>query len=154
MSAIVQLLARKGGNPGLVCAATRPQFGDDDQVLGIGMKGLFYDLVGHMRAVIVAGVDVIYARSDRLSQYDDRRVNVPWRPVNFGAGKLHRPIAHAVEAGRGAGECEGSAKLCLSCHVFFLLTLCLKTTLQPSLRSSSRGLPRFSDPARRRARPR
>jgi hypothetical protein len=63
------------------------------------MKSTLDNLIGYVRAVVVAGVDVIHARGYRFAQNSNRGVNVPWRPKNFRPGKLHGAIAHAVDAG-------------------------------------------------------
>src|SRR5271163_4679694 len=59
MNSIDYFLTRKGGNPGLVCAATSAHLGDDHQAVWIRMKRPLDNLIGHMRTVVVARVDVI-----------------------------------------------------------------------------------------------
>src|SRR5215469_13353207 len=86
MNAVDQLLTRKGLNPRFVCPAPGAHFGNDYQASRIGMKGLFDNLIGNMRAVIIAGVDMVHASGDRLSQNRNCSVNIPWRSPNFGAG--------------------------------------------------------------------
>src|SRR5258705_13957973 len=68
VSAVDQLLARKGVNPGLVLTAARAQFGDDHEAWRIGMERLLDDLVGYVRTVEVAGVGVVHAGLNRVSQ--------------------------------------------------------------------------------------
>src|SRR5262249_37347622 len=71
LCAVDELLARKGRDPGFIFAATSAEFGYDGQFLRVGMKGLLDDLVGDVRAVEVAGVDVIYASGDGFTQHCD-----------------------------------------------------------------------------------
>jgi hypothetical protein len=111
MHGIDQLLTRKRLKPGLVITPTSANLGDDHQVIRIGMEGLLNNLIRYMRAVKVAGVDMIDAGCNRFSQNCDRTVNVTrWSP-DSGTGKLHRAIAHAVQCYRSAGEREAAAKI-------------------------------------------
>ena len=66
-----QFLGRDGRLPRPVGRAAGPQLGDDDQPCGIGVQGLPDDLVGDVRAVEVAGVDVVDAGSDGFAQNGD-----------------------------------------------------------------------------------
>lgn len=61
VDAVDDLLTGECGDPGCVCAAASTDFGDDDEAVRVGMERLFDDLVGDVRAVEVAGVDVIDA---------------------------------------------------------------------------------------------
>src|SRR6516162_2128217 len=120
MNAVDQLLTRKGLNPRFVRAAPGAHFGDDYQASRVGMKGLFDNLIGNMRAVIIAGVDMVHASGDRLLQNRNCSVNIPWRSPDFGAGQLHRAVAHSVEAGRGTRKSECATQLRLFGHFVFL----------------------------------
>ena len=75
------------------------------------MEGLPNNLIGHMRAVVVAGVDVVHAGGNRFSQNGDRGIHVPRRSEGLGAGKLHGAVAHAVDICGSAGKLESAAKL-------------------------------------------
>src|SRR5262249_41808960 len=86
-------------------------------------RSLLDNLIGHMRPVIVARFDVVHASGNRLSKNSNCSVNVPWRSPNFRASKLHRAVAHPVQAGCGAWECEGATEFRLSPH------LCLSSDL-------------------------
>ena len=83
------------------------------------MKRLLYDLIGHMGAVVVAGVDVVHANGNRLAQNRNRSVEVAWRAKNLRAGKLHRAVAHPVQAEYGAWERERATKFYLFHHCVF-----------------------------------
>ena len=65
------------------------------------------ELVGDVRAVEVAGVDVVDAARDGLAQHRERRVAILGRPEHAGSGELHGAIAEplhgAVAEGEGAG---------------------------------------------------
>ena len=88
------------------------------------MERLLDDLIGHMRTVIVAGIDVVYASRNRLSQNCNRSVNITRRSPHLRAGKLHRAIAHAVQGHRGAGEGEAAAELSICFVICFSSSLC------------------------------
>ena len=75
------------------------------------MQSFLDDLVGDLRAVEVAGVNVVDAGSDRLAQDGDGFGAVAGRAEDVGAGELHRAIADAVDGERRAGEVECTAEL-------------------------------------------
>ena len=60
------------------------------------MQRLADELVGHMRTVVVAGVDVIDAARDRFAQHRDRGVVVLRRPEHARPGELHGAVAKAL----------------------------------------------------------
>ena len=60
------------------------------------MQRLGDDLVGDMRPVEVAGVDVVDAARDRLAQHGDAFGAVLRRAEDALAGELHGAVAHAV----------------------------------------------------------
>src|SRR5450432_3195620 len=96
MHSIDELLTHKSRNPGLVFTAPSTHLGHDHKVIRIGMKRLLDDLIGHMRTVIVASIDMIDADGNCLSQNSNRTVNITRWSEHSGTGKLHRAIAHAV----------------------------------------------------------
>ena len=65
------------------------------------------DLVGDVRTVEIAGVDVIDAGGDGLAQHGQCRVMIPGRAEHAGPGELHgavaEPLHGAVAEGEGAG---------------------------------------------------
>ena len=63
-------------DPRGVRAAHRADLGDDDQIVRIGVQRLADELVGDVRAVEVAGVDVVDAARDRLAQHGERGVAI------------------------------------------------------------------------------
>ena len=77
------LLARACVKPGTVGAAASADFRDDHQVIGIRMQRLLNDLIGDMRTVEIAGIDVIHARGDSLAQNRDRTGNIARRAPNL-----------------------------------------------------------------------
>src|SRR3984957_16705775 len=60
------------------------------------MQRLPNDLVGHMRPIKVAGVDVIDAARDRFAQHRDRGSAVLGRPEPARSGELHGAVAKPV----------------------------------------------------------
>jgi hypothetical protein len=63
-----QLLPTLRRKPGSVSAPSRTDFGYDRQARGIGMQRLRDDLVGDVRAVEIAGVDMVDAARNGLAQ--------------------------------------------------------------------------------------
>src|ERR1700747_3312416 len=106
MYGIDNLLASACVKPGTVGAAASADFGDDHQVIGIRMQRLLNDLIGDMRTVEIAGIDVVHARCHSLAQNRDRAWNVAWWAPNLLiailSGELHGPITDPVNSQRGA----------------------------------------------------
>ena len=79
--------------------------------VGIGVQGLADELVHHVRAVVVAGVDVVDAEFHRAAQHGDRGVPVGRRAHHAGPGELHgsvpEPVHRAVAEGVPAGLLRG-----------------------------------------------
>ena len=74
-----------------------PQLGNDHQICGVRVQGLPDDLVSDVRAVEVAGVDMVHARRDGLPEDGDGTIRVLGRPPHAGAGQLHRAIAYPLD---------------------------------------------------------
>ena len=94
---INQLLARNCVKPRFILAPPATQFGDYHQTIRIGMKRPFDDLVGDMRTVVVARIDMIDACRNRLSQNSYRTIDIARRSPHRRTGKLHRAIANSLE---------------------------------------------------------
>ena len=60
------------------------------------MQRLADEVVGDVRAVVVARVDVIDAARDRLAQHPDGAVAVLRRPEHARASELHSAVAEAL----------------------------------------------------------
>jgi hypothetical protein len=82
--------------PRTVLAAPGADLGDDDEIVGIGMERFADELIGNVRAIVVARVDVIDPARDRLAQHGDRAVAVPRRPEHARSGELHRAVAEPL----------------------------------------------------------
>ena len=104
MNRLRQLLPREGRVPGLVLAAQGADLGDDHEAFGVGVERLADQLVGEVRAVEVAGVDVVDAARDRLAQHRQGGVTVPGRSEHAGPSELHGAIAEAVHRAIAEGE--------------------------------------------------
>src|SRR6266850_6469807 len=111
MHGIDQLLTGKSMNPRLVSSSASAHLGDDYKIVRIRMKCPLNDLIGHMRTVVVAGIDMIDTGVNRLSQNSNRHVNITWWSPYFRTGKLHCAITHPVHGQRGASEPEIAAKV-------------------------------------------
>ena len=84
------------GNPRRVRAAHRADLGHDHEVIGIGMKRLANELVGDVRAIVIAGVDVVDPPRDRLAKHGEGRVSILRRAEHARSGELHGAVAHTV----------------------------------------------------------
>ena len=74
------------------------------------MQRLADQLVGDVRAVEVAGVDVVHAARHRLAQHGERRVAILGRTEDAGPGELHRAVAHAVHGAVAERERAGCGR--------------------------------------------
>ena len=88
-----QCLGEKAGSQEPSAPRRAPILVTMTRSFGIGRERLADDLVGDVRAVEVAGVDVVDAARDRLAQHGERRVAILRRPEYAGAGELHRAVA-------------------------------------------------------------
>ena len=104
MNSIYQFLARKSVNPGFVRSAARSHLGDDHQTVRIGMERLLDDLIRHVRAIEIAGIDVIHSRFNGLSQDPDGFVGIARRSPHLRTGQLHGAITNTVHGQRSIGE--------------------------------------------------
>ena len=98
----------EGRKPGGVGAADRADLGDDGEPRRIGMERLGDDLIGDVRPVEVAGVDMVDAAFDRLAQDRHRFGAVLRRSEYAGACELHGAVAHAMDG--AAAEAEGGRR--------------------------------------------
>ncbi len=89
LDTLPQLGRLLGRHPSALRVADRADLGDDDQIVGIGMQRLVDQLVGHVRSVVLRGVDVVHAGLDHPSQHRDRLVVVAGRSRHTGTGELH-----------------------------------------------------------------
>ena len=97
--------------PAALGVPQRSDLGDDVQVVRVGVQSLLDDLVGDVRAVEVAGVDVGDAELHRLAQHGHGGVAVAGRAEHARASQLHRAVPHARDrqilghGERSAGKC-------------------------------------------------
>src|SRR5882724_6251507 len=87
------------------------------------MERFFDELVGYVRAIEVAGIDVVDTESNNLAQDRDCTVVICWRPEYMRTSQLHGAVAHSSE-GQIIGELEcasgqdcGHHRLPLGFHV-------------------------------------
>jgi len=73
---LAQLLGRECLRPAALGISQRPDLGHDVHLRRIGVEGFPDDLVGDVRAVVVAGVDVRDAHLHRLAQHGHGSVTV------------------------------------------------------------------------------
>jgi len=59
------------------------------------MQRFFDKLIGYVRAIEVAGVDVIDTEANNLAQDGERTVVICRRPEYMRTSQLHGPVAHA-----------------------------------------------------------
>src|SRR5579871_1098730 len=95
VNGLAQLLWGQRSRPTTVRVSERSDFRYDVQVGGIGMQRLPNDLIGYVRPVKVARIDVRDAEGDSLAQHRYGSVSIARRPEHVRAGELHRAISHA-----------------------------------------------------------
>jgi hypothetical protein len=86
------------------------------------MERLVDNLIGHMRTIEVARIDMVHSSLNGLSQDSDRTVKIARRSPDSWTRQLHRPVTHAMDNPRTVGKCVVSAKVPLFGHSVFLLT--------------------------------
>jgi hypothetical protein len=102
-----QFLGRHSRNPRAILAASGADLGDDDEIVWIRVQRLANDLVGDVRSVKVAGVDVVHAVRDGLAQHGERRTAILRRSEHARPGELHGAVADALHAAAAEGESAG-----------------------------------------------
>ena len=112
---LAQLLRSQRRGPAALRVPERADLGHDVQRLGVRVQGLPDDLVGDVRAVIVAGVDVRDAQLHCLPQHGHGRVAVGRRAEHVRAGQLHGPVSHAGD-GQVPAHRERPARKCRRRH--------------------------------------
>src|SRR5215510_13598527 len=110
MNAVDEFLPTKSRDPGLVRAATSANLGDNDQSLCVRVQRTADDLIGNMRAIEIAGVDMVHASSYCFAKHSNGRIGIArWSPHAW-TGELHRAVAHAVHSHRSVGKRETAAE--------------------------------------------
>ena len=98
VDALDQIFTRTVKNPGAVVATASAYLGDEGEVFRVRMQGFLDDLVGDVRAVEVAGVNMVDAGSDGLAQDGDGFRAVTGRAE--GRGGRRAAWRHSRRAGR------------------------------------------------------
>ena len=80
------------------------------------MKRVLDNLIGHMRTVVVAGINMVHARVDGLAQNGNGGRDISGRPEDAGSGKLHSAVTHAVQACRCVEQREAAGSTNLFNH--------------------------------------
>src|SRR5580698_4141428 len=98
-------------NPGLVCAPASADLGDNHEAIRIGMERPLNKLIGHMRTVEVAGINMVHARLYGLAQNSYGSVNISgWSPHPW-TRKLHCTVPHAVHGHGCARQREAAGEI-------------------------------------------
>ena len=90
LDALPQLVGRVPRDPAALLIAARTHLGHQRQVVGVRVQGLVDELVGHVRAVVLRGVDVVDPGLDRPPQHRERLLAITGRSLHPGTGQLHR----------------------------------------------------------------
>src|SRR5207249_12159466 len=96
MDRVDQFLARKSRNPRLVGSPASAHLGDDHQSVRIRVERLLDNLIGHMRTIVVARIDVVHPSLDGLSQDSNRAFKIARRSPHFWTRQLHSAITPAL----------------------------------------------------------
>ena len=75
------------------------------------MERFFDELIGYVRAIEVAGIDVIDAELNNLAQNRYCTVMICWRPEYMRTSQLHGTVPHASK-GQIIGELECASRQC------------------------------------------
>ena len=93
------------------------------------MQSFLDNLVGDVRAIEVGGVNMVYARRDRLPKDGESSVRVLGRTINTRAGELHRAVTHPLNSDGRAGERERAPEFsfirCAACFHIQPFVLCV-----------------------------
>ena len=92
---LAQLLRSARCGPSALRISQRSYFRYDVKVFGIWVECLANNLVGDVRPVIVARVDVGDAETYRFTQHAHRGISVARRPEHVRTRQLHCTVAHA-----------------------------------------------------------
>jgi len=80
------------------------------------MQRLPDELIGDVRAVEIAGIDVVHARCHGLTQDGDCARDIagrtPYELVAIAARKLHRAVAHPADGQRSPVKSENVIRHC------------------------------------------
>ena len=102
-----QFLTGESRHPRLVRAAPGADLGDDDQIVAIRVKRFADDLVGDMRTVEIAGVDMINPTCNGLAQHGERRIVILRRTEYAGTCQLHGAVAEPFDTAATESERAG-----------------------------------------------
>src|SRR4029453_451812 len=97
MDCVDQFLTGKSRDPRLVWTSASTDLRIDYETNRIGMQCPLYDLVGHMRSIVVACVNVIDARVAWPPHNRDSGVTIPGWPPNSGTPKLHCAVTRPIK---------------------------------------------------------
>src|SRR5580692_8669776 len=104
---LCQFTQRHRRNPRSIGAAPGANFCDDGEIVRVGVKRLADDLVGDVRPVEIAGIDVVLALRYGLAQDGHRRAAILGRAENARPGKLHGAITQAINGAVAESESAG-----------------------------------------------
>ena len=99
-----QISLREGRVPRPIFTARDADLGDDNQIRGIGVKRFADELIGDVRAIGLARIDVIDAARHRLVQHRNRLLPILRRPEDLGSGHLHGPESQTLHAAIAKSE--------------------------------------------------
>src|SRR3546814_5804486 len=95
-----------------ILAAPNADLSHNHKVWVVGVKRFANDLISDVRAIKIAGVDMVDARFHRPTQDRHRFRAVAGRAEHARSGKLHRAIAHPVYDTLAQWEEIGRAHVC------------------------------------------
>src|ERR1700722_19151037 len=81
------------------------------------MERLFDDLIGNVRTVIIAGIDMVHASVNRFAQHLDSLFGIARRSPDLWACQLHRAVAQTVHRHLCVRESKASAEISLCDHL-------------------------------------
>src|ERR1700691_5110134 len=102
-----QLFWGESRSPRSVGTAPRPDFGHNDEVAGVGLQRFADQLIGDVRPVEVAGVDMIHTARHRFAQDSNCCLRVLRWTEYAGPRELHGAVAEPPYGASAEVECAG-----------------------------------------------
>ena len=75
------------------------------------MQGFADEMIGDVRTIIVARIDVIDSARQRLAQHGERTLPILRRPKHSRPRELHGAVPDPLHAARPECECSGAADI-------------------------------------------
>ncbi len=92
-----QFSGRHGRQPVAFLVTAGADLGDNAQIVGVGVERFADQLIGHMGAIEIRGIDMVYPGFDGGLQHAHRFFWIFRRAENAGAGQLHGAVTQPID---------------------------------------------------------